>query len=49
MTPLHSTMRFSDRVDDDRPGYSPAQVDACAEHGTISFDYDTRVFAGHLG
>jgi SAM-dependent methyltransferase len=22
--------------------------DACAEHGTISFDYDTRVFAGHL-
>jgi SAM-dependent methyltransferase len=23
--------------------------DACAEHGTISFDYDTRVFAGHLG
>ena len=23
--------------------------DACAERGTISFDYDTRVFAGHLG
>jgi len=23
--------------------------DACAEHGTISFDYDTRIFAGHLG
>jgi len=22
--------------------------DACAEHGTISFDYDTRIFAGHL-
>ena len=22
--------------------------EACAEHGTISFDYDTRVFAGHL-
>lgn len=23
--------------------------DACAELGTISFDYDTRIFAGHLG
>lgn len=23
--------------------------DACAERGTVSFDYDTRVFAGHLG
>ncbi|OOG38272.1 class I SAM-dependent methyltransferase [Rhodanobacter sp. C05] len=22
--------------------------DACAEHGTVSFDYDTRIFAGHL-
>lgn len=22
--------------------------DACAEQGTISFDYDTRIFAGHL-
>jgi SAM-dependent methyltransferase len=22
--------------------------DSCAEHGTISFDYDTRIFAGHL-
>ncbi|OOG45937.1 class I SAM-dependent methyltransferase [Rhodanobacter sp. C01] len=22
--------------------------DACAERGTISFDYDTRIFAGHL-
>jgi SAM-dependent methyltransferase len=22
--------------------------DACAEHGAISFDYDTRIFAGHL-
>ncbi|WP_458069174.1 class I SAM-dependent methyltransferase [Rhodanobacter sp. BL-MT-08] len=23
-------------------------LEACAERGTISFDYDTRVFAGHL-
>lgn len=22
--------------------------DSCAEHGTISFDYDTRIFAGHM-
>lgn len=22
--------------------------DSCAEHGTVSFDYDTRIFAGHL-
>jgi SAM-dependent methyltransferase len=22
--------------------------DTCAEHGTVSFDYDTRIFAGHL-
>ena len=22
--------------------------DRCAEHGTVSFDYDTRIFAGHL-
>jgi len=22
--------------------------DACAEHGTVSFDYDTRIFAGHM-
>ncbi|OOG60273.1 class I SAM-dependent methyltransferase [Rhodanobacter sp. C03] len=22
--------------------------DACAEHGTVSFDYDTRIFAGHI-
>ncbi len=22
--------------------------DNCAEHGTVSFDYDTRIFAGHL-
>jgi SAM-dependent methyltransferase len=22
--------------------------DACAEHGTVSFDYDTRIFAGQL-
>jgi len=22
--------------------------DACAEHDTVSFDYDTRIFAGHL-
>jgi hypothetical protein len=22
--------------------------DACAEAGTISFDYDARVYAGHL-
>ncbi|HEY1588542.1 MAG TPA: class I SAM-dependent methyltransferase [Rhodanobacter sp.] len=22
--------------------------DACAEQGTVSFDYDTRIFAGHL-
>ena len=22
--------------------------DACAEHGTVSFDYDTRNFAGHM-
>jgi SAM-dependent methyltransferase len=22
--------------------------DKCAEHGTVSFDYDTRIFAGHL-
>ena len=22
--------------------------DTCAEHGTVGFDYDTRVFAGHL-
>ena len=21
--------------------------DACAERGTLSFDYDTRIFAGH--
>ncbi|HVC17727.1 MAG TPA: hypothetical protein VNE18_10540 [Rhodanobacter sp.] len=21
--------------------------DACAEHGAVSFDYDTRIFAGH--
>jgi SAM-dependent methyltransferase len=26
-----------------------ALFDACAERGTISFDYDTRIFAGHLG
>ncbi|GGY18414.1 methyltransferase [Rhodanobacter panaciterrae] len=23
--------------------------DSCAEHGTVSFDYDTRIFAGHMG
>jgi SAM-dependent methyltransferase len=22
--------------------------DNCAEHGTVSFDYDTRIFAGHM-
>jgi Methylase involved in ubiquinone/menaquinone biosynthesis len=22
--------------------------DSCAEHGTVSFDYDTRIFAGHM-
>jgi SAM-dependent methyltransferase len=22
--------------------------DDCAEHGTVSFDYDTRIFAGHM-
>ena len=22
--------------------------DSCAENGTVSFDYDTRIFAGHL-
>jgi ubiquinone/menaquinone biosynthesis C-methylase UbiE len=22
--------------------------DRCAEHGTVSFDYDTRIFAGHM-
>ncbi len=22
--------------------------DSCVEHGTVSFDYDTRIFAGHL-
>ena len=36
------------------PGHEPMLhalrelFDACAEHGTVSFDYDTRIFAGHM-
>jgi SAM-dependent methyltransferase len=39
---------------EDHPNHAPMLkalrelFDACTEHGTISFDYDTRVFAGHL-
>lgn len=52
ITPLHSSMRFRDRVNDsmgDGAEYSPALFDACGEHGTISFDEDIRVLARHLG
>lgn len=40
---------------EDHPQHAPMLralrdlFDTCAEHGTISFDYDTRVYAGHLG
>lgn len=39
---------------EDHPHHAPMLqalrdlFEACAEHGTVSFDYDTRVFAGHL-
>ena len=39
---------------EDHPNHAPMLkalrdlFDACAEQGTISFDYDTRIFAGHL-
>lgn len=40
---------------EDRPGHQPMLralrelFDNCAEDGTVSFDYDTRIFAGYLG
>jgi SAM-dependent methyltransferase len=39
---------------EDHPQHAPMLLalrqlfDACAKHGSISFDYDTRVYAGHL-
>jgi hypothetical protein len=41
MHPLQSTARSSDRVDD----YVRLRPDC---NGTISFDYDTRIFTGQL-